>query len=334
MSRDDDWGDELAELLAAERAVEPPAGSAERVRARVAASVAVGLPPDPGGASGPLDPGAGLGSAASSGGAAGGGLGAAGASAGGASVSVAVSTTGGGLIAAVLGAATAAAVGGWLLLTPTEPDEKPIAAPAPAAIAPAATTPPPPRSAATPTATPEPEPQTETATATVTRSPSESVQAPVARPEPVAEAPPARKPRRPLMPTRRAPPKRGESAPESPVAEPPAAPAPGAAPTAAPPAVDDALRRELALLTEAREALAAQAPARALRALDTHERQYPEGRFGQERALLTIRALLDAGRLDDARREAARFRTRHPRSLHRPSIDRMLPPNDESAATP
>ncbi len=337
MSRDDDWDaqGELAELLAAERAVHPPADSAERVRARVATSVAVGAPaPD---LMGLVEPGAGLGAAA---GASSGGAGALGAAAAGASASVSVGAAGGGLVAAVLGAAGATALGAWLILAPTESPQDEVSARAAAPIAPPALQPP-------SAVGPSPADTTRPTTGLDPIEPGPAEPSPIEppaidtadKPPPAAEAaaatPPAPRPAPAGPATRRAPPRST-----------PAARAPRHAPARdtqspqpvepAPPAVDDALRQELELLAEARAALAADAPHKALAALERHARRHAKGRFGQERALLMVRALLSAGQLDAAQREADRFRVLYPRSLHRPAVDQLVPPATagDSTTTP
>lgn len=302
MSRDDaPWSerDEFAALLAAEQAVEPPPGSDHRVRERVMASVALGVPTPP---EGPPLEGAQLEGAASpvEGGGAGGGISSGGvastgSAAGAAGVSTSVAVGGGGL-ALVVGGATlgALALGAWLALAPASPDPTSAPTPAPALPAPRAPAPP--------------------APATATRSTASSPSAP-RPPDPVRPAP---------APTARraAPAARPEA---RPAARPAARPDPRpASPTT--PAVDDALRGELELLAEARDALSADAPDRALSAVAAHARRHPRGRFDQEREVLAIRALVAAGRPDDARARAARFHRRFPGSLHRAAVDALIPP--------
>ncbi len=73
---------------------------------------------------------------------------------------------------------------------------------------------------------------------------------------------------------------------------------------------------ELALIEQARSALAKGRPAVALRVLAGHRRSFPRGAFVEEAAALRASALCKAGRIDDARSAAARFRTRWPGSVH------------------
>lgn len=71
------------------------------------------------------------------------------------------------------------------------------------------------------------------------------------------------------------------------------------APSGAPPAADPLLR-EAQLLDQARALLAA-SPSAALSRLDQHARQFPQGKLGLERELLTIEALRRLGRGAEAR---------------------------------
>src|SRR5262249_36408651 len=81
-------------------------------------------------------------------------------------------------------------------------------------------------------------------------------------------------------------------------------PAPATSAHAALPALD----AELSLLREAQGALRAGEPARALALLDAA--QPAGGALGEERDAARVLALCGAGRVDDARREAARFLAR------------------------
>jgi len=83
---------------------------------------------------------------------------------------------------------------------------------------------------------------------------------------------------------------------------------------------------ELRVLQPARQALARRDFASALGAIAQHQRQFPSGRLVEEREALRVKSLLGAGRVAEARRAGAAFRTRFPRSalLHR--IEEMLGP--------
>jgi outer membrane protein assembly factor BamD (BamD/ComL family) len=78
---------------------------------------------------------------------------------------------------------------------------------------------------------------------------------------------------------------------------------------------DVSLAEESALLEEARSDLLRGSASGALQALATHERRFPAGRMVEQREALTIQALVDAGRRDEASRRARQFRERFPGSL-------------------
>jgi hypothetical protein len=84
------------------------------------------------------------------------------------------------------------------------------------------------------------------------------------------------------------------------------------------------LAAERAILDTARAAVARGQGAVALEALGQHARQFPRGRLGEEREVLTIQALSLSGRGDEARSRAARFRKAHPRSLMIRAVDAVL----------
>jgi outer membrane protein assembly factor BamD (BamD/ComL family) len=72
------------------------------------------------------------------------------------------------------------------------------------------------------------------------------------------------------------------------------------------------------MLSVARTALARGQYAFALEALEHHASRYPDGRLAEEREVLAIQALVGAGRRDEARARAERFRRQHPHSLFAP----------------
>ena len=88
-----------------------------------------------------------------------------------------------------------------------------------------------------------------------------------------------------------------------------------------PPAADPAA--ELGLIREAQRALRSD-PSRALALAREHRARFPDGALAQEREVLAIDALARSGRTDEARRRAAAFRRRWPRSAHRRRIDVIL----------
>jgi hypothetical protein len=80
---------------------------------------------------------------------------------------------------------------------------------------------------------------------------------------------------------------------------------------------------ELALLERAQRALRGN-PDSALALAEAHRAQFPRGQFAQEREMLAIEALLDLDRVPAARRRAALFERRHPRSSHLPRLRDLL----------
>lgn len=77
---------------------------------------------------------------------------------------------------------------------------------------------------------------------------------------------------------------------------------------------------ELALLHRAQAAQAARRFVDALELVDEHGRRFPAGRLVEEREALRVRALAGAGRADEARRAAAAFAQRFPRSVFLPRL--------------
>ena len=100
----------------------------------------------------------------------------------------------------------------------------------------------------------------------------------------------------------------------------PAAPAPDSfrAPSSAAGKED-----EIALLKDARAALAA-SPAQALALTERHRADYPRGALVQERELIAITALARLGQSSNAKQRADRFRKAYPRSAYLTQIDRVL----------
>jgi hypothetical protein len=149
------------------------------------------------------------------------------------------------------------------------------------------------------------------------------------RARPVAVAtPPVAAPAPPPIATRDP-----EPVPE-PVPEPAAAPA---VPRAASPApkVDHAARSairerdrnlaaERALIEQARTAIAREQAATALAALERHARDFPQGALEEERESLLVPALVGVERFDPARKTAARFHKRFPRSIFAAVVDEAL----------
>jgi TolA-binding protein len=90
--------------------------------------------------------------------------------------------------------------------------------------------------------------------------------------------------------------------------------------------VNDADALELALLQQARGAVARGEFSTALDALLTHQRRFPAGRLREEREALRIKALAGLGRNDEAQRAAERFRERFPRSVLSDRIEETVRP--------
>ena len=96
----------------------------------------------------------------------------------------------------------------------------------------------------------------------------------------------------------------------------PAVAAPGWSPA-------DAARAELHLLREARAAVARGDFAAALPPIAEHARRFKNGRLVEEREALRVKALGGLGRTAEARRAAAAFRARFPRSVLLPAVSQM-----------
>jgi hypothetical protein len=101
----------------------------------------------------------------------------------------------------------------------------------------------------------------------------------------------------------------------------------GALPSAS--SARDDMAPDLALLSSARQALAAHQPAEALQELDRHAKQYPASAFREERAYTRIRALCELGRTAQARADAAHFARAWPSSMYRSGIERSCAGNTE-----
>jgi len=104
----------------------------------------------------------------------------------------------------------------------------------------------------------------------------------------------------------------------NPVADLPAAPARSPSPSRA-----DMIREELRLLRQARGAVAREDFAAALPPLAELSRRFRDGRLAEEREALHVKALAGLGRTDEARRAAAAFEARFPRSVLLPAVRQM-----------
>ncbi len=102
--------------------------------------------------------------------------------------------------------------------------------------------------------------------------------------------------------------------------------APLATATTEPPAVAEmpAASREAAILREAWAATEQGDPFAALRALEQHAAEFPEGTLVEERDALWVRVLVDAVEYNEARERARAFLEKHPESIHRAAVQRAL----------
>jgi hypothetical protein len=87
----------------------------------------------------------------------------------------------------------------------------------------------------------------------------------------------------------------------------------------------DAARVELKLLRQARAAVAREDYAAALPPIVEHAHRFKQGRLGEEREALRVKALVGLGRTEDARRAATSFRARFPRSVLLSAVNKMSP---------
>jgi len=85
----------------------------------------------------------------------------------------------------------------------------------------------------------------------------------------------------------------------------------------------DVARAELRLLRLARAAVARGDFEAALAPLAEHARRFKNGRLAEEREALRVKSLAGLGRTEEARRAAAAFRARFPRSVLLPAVSRM-----------
>jgi hypothetical protein len=87
-----------------------------------------------------------------------------------------------------------------------------------------------------------------------------------------------------------------------------------------PAAAQESYAAELDLLARAQVACTAREFADALALVAEHGRRFPSGRLAEEREGLRVRALAGAGRTEEARRAAAAFAGRFPRSILLPRL--------------
>ncbi len=106
---------------------------------------------------------------------------------------------------------------------------------------------------------------------------------------------------------------------------PKARPSPGAAPDA-PPNDTSRLRDEVALLDEARAAIASGSTDAALAALGRHRREHPHGFLSSEADVLRVEALVKAGRMGEARSHGEHLLAREPNGPHAKRLRSLLGP--------
>jgi hypothetical protein len=87
---------------------------------------------------------------------------------------------------------------------------------------------------------------------------------------------------------------------------------------------DRNLAAERALIEQARTALARDQGAAAMTALERHARDYPQGELEEERESLQVQALVALERFEQARKVAARFHRRFPRSIFGAVVDEAI----------
>jgi hypothetical protein len=90
------------------------------------------------------------------------------------------------------------------------------------------------------------------------------------------------------------------------------------------PATGQQLAAESAILDVARSAIAQGEADHALAAVDRHANTFPHGVLREEREALGVKALVLAGRGEEARARTERFRMRYPESLFLPALESAL----------
>lgn len=109
----------------------------------------------------------------------------------------------------------------------------------------------------------------------------------------------------------------------APEAQPPlAAPAPVPAATRK----HDPLAREVALLARATQALHLGQPDKALRALDEHQRRFPNGALDEERRAARAQALCRLGRVSEGRAEQAKLQPKSPAAARARQVCEAIAP--------
>ena len=146
-------------------------------------------------------------------------------------------------------------------------------------------------------------------------TPAVSPPQPGPEPEPAAPSPALSEAPAPAaeMPAGPRTPRRGSSPRKLPKPEPQPAPSPSS------------LAEETRLLEQAREAVTKNRPSKALGILRDAQERFPNGVLRQERAVLRVVALCDAGKVAAGRSAAASFLRAHPRSALRSRVESACP---------
>lgn len=95
-------------------------------------------------------------------------------------------------------------------------------------------------------------------------------------------------------------------------------------PTTAPSSSDEVLARERQAIEKARSALARGDAESALSAVAEHAKAFPRGQLTEAREAIAIQALARAGRRDEARARAERFRQKFPGSMYSPVVEAAI----------
>ena len=95
---------------------------------------------------------------------------------------------------------------------------------------------------------------------------------------------------------------------------------------AAPVNAQESYAAELKLLKRAQAAFAGGDFSGALALIGEHARRFPSGRLAEEREAMRVRSLAGSGRRDEARRAAAAFAHRFPRSVLLPRLEKAVRP--------
>lgn len=88
---------------------------------------------------------------------------------------------------------------------------------------------------------------------------------------------------------------------------------------------DQALAEERSLVEQARAALARGNATAALETLALHHKRFARGQLQEEASALEVLALASAGKTDQAKDKAAKFKAKYPASMLRPAVESAAP---------